>query len=134
MISEPTSLFYPKARFLLPCPCPVSDSCQAAPQKALHISPFLIINKAEPVLGCSDRNASLTCLQDMYSLFVLYEQTWPFSVCYKQTWPVGTCLCLRLARPCAESYLFLVCQPVKLITLFGGSFLVLSHVLWPPTC
>ena len=36
--------------------------------------------------------------------------------------------------PCVESYPSLAYQPVKLITLFGGSFLVSSHVLGPLTC
>jgi hypothetical protein len=43
-----------------------------------YLPTFNLINNAEPVLGCSDKNAFLIYPQDMRSLFVLHEQTWPF--------------------------------------------------------
>ena len=141
-----SSLLYRNVRLLPEAHFLVFGQCQTLAnilQKVFHISPLNLINKTDPVLGCSDKNALLTCPQDMCSLFLLYEQKWPFNVCYKQTWPVSVmnkhgllahAFVLGQQGPCVESYPSLAYQPVKLITLFGGSFLVSSHVLGPLTC
>jgi hypothetical protein len=55
----------------------MADSCQVAPQKALHISPLLIINKAEPVLGCSDKNEAPNIEKDIAFESFLEQQLLP---------------------------------------------------------